>query len=611
VQNTLPRVVALLVLAGSTLGVATGPAGAAPRAVQRLCTTSSTGHVCVGVSVGTSLGSETHPASGFLHGITAGTSTSAITALHPTSWRIQAANPAQLPALSTGASVQMILSDAWWGHTYTSSRGTAASPWSDWTAYTAWVKQTVTAAEQAGAAPAYWDIQNEPETKPYYDPAAPATTALVLQQYAAAYRAIKAVDPKAKVLGPSIDWAFTDPTFPVDMVRFLDYAVAQGLRFDALSWHENGDSISTDTRPEAIPAHVALVRQYLSGHPTLGNPPLILNEYGGSHTGLLPGWLVAYFSALDGSGAALAGHSCWGNCFVTPGTLDGLLTADGATPTAPYWVYQRYAGMTGQRVSVVTTNGTVSAVAVRSADGTARMLIGRDETCAWWVAGAPCPRPADESPQPVDLEVGGLPAGSVRINTAVIPASAGAVNGPSDVGTSDVAVVGGTAQLSLPALGVGAAFSVTVTPIAVATPAAAGAAPVPVDTGPGATIPVETARVASAPPVTVTPWSAPSSPAPGAATAAKPGAKRTTGASCGRAASTKRARSAKHVRPCAAKHRPAVVRRPSKASATRTTCASSASATPASGSRSAPVRHDRGDPGPHGHAHPARSLWSS
>ncbi|HVU73989.1 MAG TPA: hypothetical protein VHE83_13575 [Mycobacteriales bacterium] len=416
---------------------------------------------CVSIDATQSLGAVAHPASGFLHSISQSTPPALIAAVHPTSWRVQASNVAQIAAAdASGAVVQQVLSDAWWGHTYTAARGTAASPWSSWLTYSSWVQYTVRAAEAAGQAPAYWDIQNEPETKPYYDPAAPATPSLVLQQYLTAYNAIKSVDANAKVVAPSIDWAFNQPGWPVDLRRFIDYAAANNMKVDALSWHENGDGDGPATRPEAIADHVATVRQYLTRYPALGNPPIIINEYAGASSALKPGWLVSYFASIGSAGVQAADHSCFHGCFDADDVLDGTITPSGAT-TEAYWTYVRYADLSGQRVRTGAADDHVNAVAAVAGDGSVHVLVGRDDACVAAGNGS-C-----GGGTPADTKVViTVPAGwtSAQVSGAVLPDDL-LLTDPTPLASSVVPVVGGIATITVPALDDGGAASLVVRPV--------------------------------------------------------------------------------------------------------------------------------------------------
>ena len=428
-----------------------------------LCATPASGHVCVGVSTAASLGAETHPGSGFLHSITKSTSTTAIASLHPTSWRVAALNPDNTPAFNSGANLTLVLSDAWNAATYSSSRGSGISPWEDWARYRAWVVQTVQIEEYYGLSNAYYEIQNEPETKGSYNAKSPPTTALVLQQLAVAYAAIKSVDPNAKIVGPGIGWQWSEPTFPVDMQRFLDYAVANNLRFDALSWHENGDG-GPDGRPEAIVDHVATVRAYLAQHPSLGSPAILVDEFGGKAAGLVPGWLTSYLAAFDTAAVAQANHSCFASCFTDPGTLDGVLLSNGASTAASGVVLAQYAAMTGQRLAWVSSSDRVNAVATRDAAGVTHLLVGRDEQCPSWIVSG-CPTNyAKPAAQTVDLTLSGLSGTSVQVHTTLIRATTGAMSAPAEAGTQTATVSGGVAHVSLPALDDGAVLVVTATP---------------------------------------------------------------------------------------------------------------------------------------------------
>jgi hypothetical protein len=129
--------------------------------------------------------------------------------------------------------------------------GDPPTPWSNWSAYSSWVTTTVQAIMASGEQVTYWEPYNEPDTQGYYssDNFATVTPALLLQQFLVTYQAIKAADPTAAIIGPSLmvweDYpdeygsALQEP----DMVTFLDFAVANNLQLAAVSWHEIDDSL--------------------------------------------------------------------------------------------------------------------------------------------------------------------------------------------------------------------------------------------------------------------------------------------------------------------------------------------------------------------------------
>jgi hypothetical protein len=296
-------------------------------------------------------------------------------------------------AVASGAKTTLVLSSLWTGF----NGGPPPTPWSNWSAYTSWVTSTVTTIVNSGEQVNYWEVYNEPGETGYYSAAnyATLTTPLVLQQFLVTYNAIKAADPSAAVIGPSLEaWSdypgeygtSSDPDLQPDMVTFLNFAVANGIKLAAISWHEIADNLGPDPAentqlPANIEDHVAEARQLIAARPALGNPLIFINEYAMPEVQLIPGWDVSYLAALTNAGVNYAGRSCWDVNCGNP-TLDGLLATDGTTPWNDYFVHQIYASMSGNMITATSTNDFVSALgSYNSSTGTFTGLVGRGIGC--------------------------------------------------------------------------------------------------------------------------------------------------------------------------------------------------------------------------------------
>jgi hypothetical protein len=484
-----------------------GPVALAPvvTATDPRCPASTAGD-CVVVDPSTPEGVETHPASGLLHG-TVPAGSPWVAPLHLTHWRIQAGNPTQYAEATAAVPAQgviEVLSDDWYGATAHYELGVgpvAADPWANWSAYSDFIENAVRSAEAAGQDP-YWEIQNEPENYPY-DPAEPPTRPRVEQEYLEAYQAIKAVDPAARVIGPTIDWQYSSAASPwyVDMATFIPFAAANHMQLAAIAWHDNFDATDTDPvsyseTPEAVRDQAEIVRTLVAENPGIGDPALFVDENSSAAGQFSPGWEAAYAAEDDRAGLALAGRSCWpypedpsaNYCFGP--YLDQLLNLDGV-PNASYWVMADYATLDGERVWSATNDANLSSLAVSDSSGTTRILLGRHQTCSGWTAGAAaCPATTPPPTVPVQVVVA-VPAGSdaatvtvqrladTRADLATAPATS----------TSREAVENATVTVALPAFADGDAWFVTVTadeplgsgqgsgskaPAAVAAPAATG-----------------------------------------------------------------------------------------------------------------------------------------
>ena len=401
--------------------------------------------------------------------------------LLPRQWRTNLRTLTETPdsviSQLQGASITDLLSDDW-VETH-SLAGYAFTPWSDWSGYSQWVTADVQAVEalaaKRGFTVSYWDIQNEPFAGGYYTPSASPpqteTVANVEEQFLLAYRAIKAADPNARVIGPSlIGWkagAADNQVDGIDMRTFLDFCAANGIRFDAFSFHANisyplegwYEPDDSPAQPAQIQTDVAQLRSMIAERPSLGNPQILVNEYGSPDTSELPGWNVGWIAALDQAGVAGAGRSCWDGCGPS---LDGLLTADGSQPRPAFWVYSFYAHMTGATVPVTSSFTDVTGVASVASDGTISVLLGRHQNCTSAIS-LECPSFAAE-PVTVQIQVPG--ANSATVTLATIPMGTTEASPLYQLTPSrfTVPVTNGVVSLSTPALRDGDAVEITVTP---------------------------------------------------------------------------------------------------------------------------------------------------
>jgi hypothetical protein len=466
------------VLSGKDTTADPRPAISALVTVSRGCDSSA---VCLDVGAGTD-GPALLRAQGFLHGLgNAPVVNPLISDLHPKWWRVQAIGGAAslVAATGYGAATTVVISDAWKQVNVTADGG-AKTPWSDWNAYRTFVTAYVKAVEATGLHVEYWDVQNEAGASGYYDAAGlrSATTANLLEQFLVAYQAMEAADPRAQMIGPSLE-VFQDrplvyPGFPLDLTTFLDFCASHGIHLGAVSWHEISDQTLPEdfaASPTTIVDHVNAVRSLLAARPQLGSPAIVVNEYGAEDTHALPGWQAGYIAAFEQADVNEANHTCWPDapggatdCFGP--ALDQLLTPDGAQPLAPYWVDAFYASMTGTRLAVRTSDTGVTAFATRDPSGVVRILLGRHQSCVAAVNQF-CTQPPNATPAPegVTLAVH-VPAGEssqVRVTVERIPDAAGAVR-PVQVSSSMVTVSGGVGSIQLPAVADGEAYTVVIAP---------------------------------------------------------------------------------------------------------------------------------------------------
>ncbi len=447
---------------------------------------------CVTVDATTATGAARHRAQGFLNSIyPTGDMVARVRQLKPQSWR---GAPTYQPAtgsldwsswdaaVATGAETTLLLSSLW--HSETTTGAGARTPWANWDAYARWVDATVSAIRASGHRVTYWEIQNEPGAPGYFTAAdsAAMTVAEYLEQFRVAYGAIKEVDPTARIVGPSLshfaDYPGEYTANEPDLVTFLDFAARNGLKLAAVTWHEIDDDLGPNprdynTQPEIIGDHVAEARRLITERPALGVPAVWVNEYGQHIDYAIPGWTLGDIAAIEAAAVDRAGRSCWpeqapggalSNDCATP-TLDGVLSMDGSTPRANYWVYASYAAMVGRLVASGSSDAAISVLAARD-DGSERVqaMVGRHVSCLP-SSNPSCTRPDAVTVAPVPVAV------DVRVPwaTATAEVSIARVSPTWDpvptlptIFHGAVPVAAGHLSLALPAVADGEVYLITV-----------------------------------------------------------------------------------------------------------------------------------------------------
>jgi hypothetical protein len=255
---------------------------------------------------------------------------------------------------SYGASYDLLVSDLFGADTtqpantvYPCSNGDCAN----WTTF---IDQVVSDVKAAGLTVDY-DVWNEPDGTAFWP--AGLNSPQYFQMWDTAVREIRRLAPDASIMGPSQSgWN------PSTLATFLDHAKAAGTVPTYLNWHFSPHPVD-----DARTARTLLSDRGITG------VKLADNEYqfaGEQHAG----YQAWYLGQLAKSGISLADHAIWSDCCVT-GSLDSTLV--NGQPTGQWWVYQAYASVTGQLVSV--DNGGASTDAVAAKDQSLRratVLLG-------------------------------------------------------------------------------------------------------------------------------------------------------------------------------------------------------------------------------------------
>jgi hypothetical protein len=409
-------------------------------------------------------------------------------------WRMDVFNPAQpygrvsayCDACPGRTAISLDLTTDWQNAARAAGLSYARFPYVNVTRYAQGIYADVLQRRRAVQPLSYFDVWNEPTG---------GTIDSWLSVYGAAYRAIKAADPHAQVVGPSLDTFLTaSPRRPhtygykLDLTDFLDWETRVGVRFSAISWHEDGAPVGVlpsgiatgapraavpggrrdDWSPAAIGRHVLEARRLLSRYPALRGTGLFVNEYGPPWAINIPGWMVGDFAALEQAGASQAMMTCAAAVACTR-LFDGLIGFDGQ-PQMPYWVLRAYAQMRGERLAVKSQWANLYTLATRAAAGRAvQLLIGRADDC--W-GEAQCPQ--FHAPHAGDTALSVAVAVPWRVrevevtlrefrNTARNPIGQNDVAASPTVSSQTVRVAHGRAMISIPKAGNGDAFYATVT----------------------------------------------------------------------------------------------------------------------------------------------------
>jgi hypothetical protein len=304
----------------------------------------------------------THAGSGFLHSFTTTTpADSLVVPLRPQLFRSypESGNSGAFPtydrAVAMGAKTQLVVSDA---YGYDSSLPGDGGDWSSWEDL---CQELVTHATLEGKTVQY-DLWNEPDDDSFWS----RSQEQWLETWKRGVQTIRAMDPNATIVGPSI--SSYDNSF-LSMHDFLTFARDNNVLPNVISWHQfNGDFTANVNDLRAFTAAQGINVNRIS-----------LNEIVDQVDTTKPGVLPRYFAQIERNGIESAAHSCWdespgvNSCFND--SLDGLLTSDTKQPRSTWWTYQRYGKMTGTSVSTVNSD-TLDAVASRDTSG-AYILLGR------------------------------------------------------------------------------------------------------------------------------------------------------------------------------------------------------------------------------------------
>ena len=190
-----------------------------------------------------------------------------------------------------------------------------------------------------------------------------------------AYQSVKRIRPEAKIVGPSLI------SFKPRLLEELIANMARdGIRFDAISWHELGND------PDIVGQHVATMKSIFRKHPAICQPScpeIHINEYQGEDTMLIPGHAVGWLNSLESSSVDQANRACWGGDKGSPILYEscwygfsGFLMSDNLTPQPLYWIYKFYAELNGSRFITRSTLPKIAAISGPLGNGRIGILVG-------------------------------------------------------------------------------------------------------------------------------------------------------------------------------------------------------------------------------------------
>lgn len=300
-----------------------------------------------------------------------------------------------------------------------------------------------------------WITWNEPDLQ-WNSTARPFTSYLAAHDVA--YDTLKARDPAIKVQAPELAGYNLSR-----LTQFLTYCKQNDCLPQVLSWHELAASA-----PD-VPGHTAQIKQWMIDN-GITPMPIAITEYQGTGYGKADAWdaganvrFLAQFERSVPNGLANALYSAWewggDNPAFVP-TLGNATTQSANLPRGVWWNYNTYKDMTGRLVGT-TSSASTTVDAFTAVDTTQRRstgLIGNQNTAT----------------HTVTLDLRNIPAalqrdGRIRLRATRFDDVAELTN-PVKVLEGDYTLTGNTVKVSLPALPASASMRFDVSPVVAGSP---------------------------------------------------------------------------------------------------------------------------------------------
>ncbi len=306
----------------------------------------------------------------------------------------------------------------------------------NWTDYDNFLTRVFSDVQAAGLT-VQWDIWNEPNLSIFWN----RPQSQYFELWRRTYQRIRATFPNMLIVGPSMAGV---PSTGGWWTQYLDYVKANNVVPDIFSWHSlPGDPV----------ANVATANQTLDSRGIAHPRPYQINEYGAGDE-QNPGDGSWYIARLERAGAdgLRANWAGGGNLHNDLGNL--LTRASGQyQPKGEWWVYNFYAGQTGQ-ITSVTPSSSYDAFATKTA-GSAKILVGGGRTTGNVAVNL----------QRLDTTSGIVVNNQVRVLVQNIPYNnGGAVTGPVTVRDSVVTLSGNATTVNVSHANINDTATVTLLP---------------------------------------------------------------------------------------------------------------------------------------------------
>jgi len=347
-----------------------------------------------------------------------------------------------------GVTIDYILLDAWgfwYGNYFLNMPIAFPGDGGDWTGYEDFCETIATFVRDNGMRDFQYNLWNEPNLVGWGKSQFwPRPRQQFYEMWKRGYRKIKFVHPEAVISGPDYAMFSREKDWKEDLEEFLDFCKANDVLPQVLTLH-------------ALPADPLALKEFADkalADRNIADVSVYINEYACDKE-QHPAKAAWYIARLERAGVR-GGRAIWPRAHIVndaplwnvSGELNGLMYLDkdmNLSPTGIWWVYKRYADITGMLVDTVPSKGdTIDAVAgLRQADQKAQVLLGVNES---------------GNVGNVTVKIKGLGTmshwkknGKVRISLERIPHNGGKpVEVPEVLRKNDIAIINGEITLQIP-----------------------------------------------------------------------------------------------------------------------------------------------------------------